>query len=429
MRDVFNEGVDFPDIETLLFLRPTESKTIFIQQLGRGLRLSPRKEAVTVLDFIGNYKKAGKVRDYLEGLNTNDKQALDKDGKPEYHYPYGCEVNFDEDVIELFKEQEKITNEDLLNNYIRVKEALGRQPTIPDINQNGNYSAYYYLHAFGTWNKFLESVGEVGNLNKEILTKAYFEVKEKLGQVPTKKDIDQNCSFNSGAYQRFWGTWKKFLDSIGEIKLEENYEQKLALNYRKPERRKNKRATDEELIEDYQRVKDILGKQPMTVDYKEHGQYALNTFINRWGSWSDFLKVVGDIPSDLREVTDKELIVNYKQVRDELGKIPTIKQLQELGMIGIYHYQKRFGSYKKFLKDIREKTAQEQLIEEYIKVKDTLGRQPTAQEFSEHGNATWNTVSNYFGSWNKFLIAVGEKTLTGKNIKGKQAKHLKTRLN
>ena len=339
VRDIFNEGVDFPDIETLLFLRPTESKTIFIQQLGRGLRLSPRKEAVTILDFIGNYKKAGKVRDYLEALNTNDEQTLDKDGKPEYQYPYGCEVKFDEEVIELFQEQETITKEDLLNNYIRVKDALGRQPTITDINQNGDYTAHYYLQAFGTWNKFLESVGEignlnkeiltktyfevkekighpptlkeigihctfsaanymrlfgtwnkflesvgeVGNLNKEILTKTYFEVKEKIGRIPTKKDMDDNCDFNSGAYQKFWGTWRKFLAFIGEIKLEEDYELKLTKSYNKLERRKNKRATDEELIADYQRVKNILGKQLLIVEYKKYHYCPVISRINSIG--------------------------------------------------------------------------------------------------------------------------------------------------
>jgi superfamily II DNA or RNA helicase len=471
VRDIFNEGVDFPDIETLLFLRPTESKTIFIQQLGRGLRLSPRKEAVTVLDFIGNYKKAGKVRDYLEGLNTNDEQTLDKDGKPEYQYPYGCEVKFDEEVIELFKEQETITKEDLLNNYIRVKDALGRQPTITDINQNGDYTAHYYLQAFGTWNKFLESVGEVGNLNKEILTKTYFEVKEKIGRIPTKKDMDDNCDFNSGAYQKFWGTWrkflasigeityggklntevlikeyhdlkkklghqptkieidnfaqyssasyqtyfgtwKKFLASIGEIKLYSNYDE--LLSKRKKKRKKGvRRATDEELIADYHRVKNILGRQPTRNEYQKNGEYASGTILNRWGSWSDFLTILGDASEyQNSNFSEDELIENYKRVRDELGKIPTIKQLKELGKVGIHHYQRCFGSYKEFLKQIGEKTVQEQLADEYIKVKEKLGRQPNAKEFSGHSNSTWNTISRYFGSWNEFLIAVGEKPLT-----------------
>ena len=471
VRDVFNEGVDFPDVQTLLFLRPTESKTIFIQQLGRGLRLSPRKEALTVLDFIGNYKKAGKVREYLEGLNAKDEKSLDKEGKPEYHYPYGCEVKFDEEVIELFKEQEGVTKDDLLSNYIKIKDALGKQPTIDDINQNGDYTAYYYIKEFGSWNKFLESVGDVGNLNKEILIKTYFDVKEKLGRTPKLKEIGVYCGYSpanymrffgtwkrflasvgeikyggklntevliqaykdlkeelgrqpskiemdklgrysSASYQNFFGTWKKFLASIGEIQLEENYEQKVVEKYHNPSRRQNKRATDENLIEDYYRVKNIIGQQPLSVDYAEYGKYALNTFIHRWGSWSDFLKVVGEISHQQRNVGEEELIENYKIVRGKVGDIPTLAQLKEQGRVGIHHYKKVFGSYKNFLSKIGEKTVKEQLIEEYIKVKEMLGRQPTALEFSEHSKTQWNTIAYNFESWNKFLIAVGEEPLT-----------------
>ena len=51
--DIYNEGVDIPEVNTVLFLRPTESLTVFLQQLGRGLRLSEDKECLTVLDFIG----------------------------------------------------------------------------------------------------------------------------------------------------------------------------------------------------------------------------------------------------------------------------------------------------------------------------------------------------------------------------------------
>lgn len=54
--DIYNEGVDIPEVNTILFLRPTESLTVFLQQLGRGLRLAENKECLTVLDFIGQAK-------------------------------------------------------------------------------------------------------------------------------------------------------------------------------------------------------------------------------------------------------------------------------------------------------------------------------------------------------------------------------------
>ena len=54
--DLFNEGVDIPVVDTIMMLRPTESKIIFIQQFGRGLRIAEGKKVVKVIDFIGNHK-------------------------------------------------------------------------------------------------------------------------------------------------------------------------------------------------------------------------------------------------------------------------------------------------------------------------------------------------------------------------------------
>jgi superfamily II DNA or RNA helicase len=102
--NMFNEGVDFPEVECLLFLRPTESKTIFIQHMGRGLRISPGKNGVTILDFIGNYKTAGLI---LAGLGIKNPNQLEvkKTGEKEI-YTYdnnGCKVTFESEVIDIFK--------------------------------------------------------------------------------------------------------------------------------------------------------------------------------------------------------------------------------------------------------------------------------------------------------------------------------------
>lgn len=64
---MFNEGLDIPDLDLVMFLRPTESPTVFLQQLGRGLRKTGKKNYVNVLDFIGNYKKANLLPFFLTG--------------------------------------------------------------------------------------------------------------------------------------------------------------------------------------------------------------------------------------------------------------------------------------------------------------------------------------------------------------------------
>jgi len=170
--DVFNEGVDFPDVEALLFLRPTESKTIFIQQLGRGLRLNPYKSHVIVLDFIGNFKNVERIKDYIKGDPTqgDDESGSNRNSgflKKEFlEWPLGCEVHFDESIEELFKkieeDQREITKNDLIENYYNVKEAIKKKPTPDDINSEevSKYRLAQYRNLFGSWSKFISEIGE-----------------------------------------------------------------------------------------------------------------------------------------------------------------------------------------------------------------------------------------------------------------------------
>ncbi len=104
--DLYNEGVDIPEVNTVLFLRPTESATVFLQQLGRGLRLHPNKECLTVLDFIGQahkkYNYAAKFRAML-GNGKKSVKASIEDGFASL--PRGC-----------FIELEKLAKEYVLSN-------------------------------------------------------------------------------------------------------------------------------------------------------------------------------------------------------------------------------------------------------------------------------------------------------------------------
>lgn len=125
--DMFNEGVDITSVDMVMFLRPTESPIVFLQQLGRGLRRSKGKEYLNVLDFIGNYEKAGRVRFLLTGRTL---------GKNEYYnpadrsvFPDDCLIDFDMKLIDLFSEMDKKhlkIKDQIRNEYYRVKELLGR---------------------------------------------------------------------------------------------------------------------------------------------------------------------------------------------------------------------------------------------------------------------------------------------------------------
>ena len=91
--DIFNEGVDIPELDTLLFLRPTESLTIFLQQLGRGLRLTDDKECCTILDFVGNSRPEYDFSNKFRALVGKTNQAIAKEVKQGFpHLPLGCRI-------------------------------------------------------------------------------------------------------------------------------------------------------------------------------------------------------------------------------------------------------------------------------------------------------------------------------------------------
>ena len=99
--NMFNEGVDIPDVSTILMLRPTDSLTIFIQQIGRGLRLANNKKCLKVLDFIGNYRTANIT---LDGLGiTLDGLKHDAEKDIYYYDNNGKCVIFEAEIIQIFK--------------------------------------------------------------------------------------------------------------------------------------------------------------------------------------------------------------------------------------------------------------------------------------------------------------------------------------
>lgn len=105
--DQFNEGVDIPEVDLVMFLRPTESYTVFLQQLGRGLRKTENKEFLTVLDFIGNYKRAHFIPLVLTGQNPHvDGPSVFKPSDLHQFVAEGCSLNFDMRLLDLFEEME-----------------------------------------------------------------------------------------------------------------------------------------------------------------------------------------------------------------------------------------------------------------------------------------------------------------------------------
>jgi superfamily II DNA or RNA helicase/HKD family nuclease len=94
--DVLNEGLDVPEMNTVLFLRPTDSLTVFLQQLGRGLRHAPGKDCLTVLDFVGRAHRRYRIDSKLKALLPRHRFSIDREVEHDFpHLPAGCSIQFD----------------------------------------------------------------------------------------------------------------------------------------------------------------------------------------------------------------------------------------------------------------------------------------------------------------------------------------------
>lgn len=108
--DLYNEGVDIPEVNTVLFLRPTESSTIFIQQLGRGLRISEDKEVLTVLDFVGQANKNYNYRSKLVSLVGKTHGAIENELVNEFpSLPKGCFISLERKAADYILDNLKQT--------------------------------------------------------------------------------------------------------------------------------------------------------------------------------------------------------------------------------------------------------------------------------------------------------------------------------
>lgn len=144
--DLYNEGVDIPEVNTVLFLRPTESLTVFLQQLGRGLRLSEGKECLTVLDFIGQAHKEYNFQDKLRALIGRTKHSIQ-------HYvehgfsqlPRGSFIQLEKQAKEYILrnlKQQAITRRSLVGKIKYFEADTGQKLTLH------NFVSYYGLSLF-----------------------------------------------------------------------------------------------------------------------------------------------------------------------------------------------------------------------------------------------------------------------------------------
>ena len=246
--DMFNEGVDITAVDMVMFLRPTESPIVFLQQLGRGLRKSAGKKYLNVLDFIGNYEKAGRVRFFLSGNQRPFTGTNDPTGRDDM--PDDCLIDFDMRVIDLFAEMDKKHRklQDLIRDeYWRVKDQIGHRPSRMDLFTYMDDEIYQMAisHAkdnpFKKYMEYLKSLGELtmeeekvyGTIGREFINVIETTNMSKVYKMPVFMAFYNGGNVRlSVTEEQLLESWKKFFNdgtNWKDLDPKQTYEQYKAM--------------------------------------------------------------------------------------------------------------------------------------------------------------------------------------------------------
>ena len=177
--DIYNEGVDIPEVNTVLFLRPTESLTVFLQQLGRGLRLAEDKECLTVLDFIGQANRKYNFEDKFAALLSNTTRSVTREIKDGFiSLPKGCYVQLEKKAARIILDNIRASygnSAGIVTRIASFEEDTGMKLTL------ANFLEYYHLdvrslYRFDTFSRLCARADAIDDFNEpieEVMKKAF----------------------------------------------------------------------------------------------------------------------------------------------------------------------------------------------------------------------------------------------------------------
>ncbi len=301
--DMFNEGIDVPEANVIIFLRSTASETIYLQQFGRGLRKADGKDNVLVLDFVANCERIEMVREldarvhqFREELAAaTPKLDLDAAGTTDRE-PLTLTLDggeFEERMWKLFEVVEaarengsqygqRYNREQLVEQLKRKAVKLGRTPKASDVDQDSEMaSSTTFIDAFGSFNKALEVAGLKANRATRTREKLIEQLQKKakaLRRTPTQREVKQDSEMASpNSFERTFGSFNKALEAAG-----------LRVNSTR------RSYTREQLIQQLKRKAAKLRRTPSAqiVD-QDPDMASVRVFSNTFGSFNKALEAAG----------------------------------------------------------------------------------------------------------------------------------------
>lgn len=228
----------------------------------------------------------------------------------------------------------KYSNEELLEEIRRLTQELGDTPSLAEFREQGEYSASTYYSRFGSWNDAIEAAGCQPNepdskIPKEDLREEMQRLAEELGKKPTASEMNERGKYWRSTYKNEFGSWNEALKAAG-------FEpETIGAN-----------ITDAELIKEIERLADELGHPPTSREMQSEGDFDPRTFDRHFGSWNKALEAAEFEPDNRgSEISEQDLLNEIVRLKDEVGKPPYAREMEEKGKYASATYQRRFGSW------------------------------------------------------------------------------------
>lgn len=297
--------------------------------------------------------------------------------------------------------RKRVPKQDLLQELKRLESVLGRPPQVADMNALGEYSDHTYKKRFGSWNAALNAAGIeceiVNEVSNEELIDEMQRLADELGHPPRTEHMDDEGEYSSSTYQNRFGGWQGALEKAGFDPFTG--------------------ISKEELMAAVDSLASELGRPPTTQEFNQLTPHSATTCKEKFGSWRKTLQATGLDPNEngQQEYSDEELIDEMQRLDDELGHTPSSSEMDDEGRYSAGVYQHRFDSWKDALDaaDLdtetagRQKYSNDELLQEIRRIADELDRPPRATDMENRGNISPATFINRFGSWENALEKAG----------------------
>jgi len=424
--DKFNEGVDIPDANLIVFLRSTTSRTIFFQQLGRGLRRARGKESVVVLDFVANCERLQTINDLWEKVGEEEREYSPREPIPVMAVDSG-KIHFTHvakrvlDVLAAIRGG--YTREMLIRQLRSLAKDLKRTPRQVDVTKASTQGkcagATVFGRMFGSFSEALEVAGFSRASGSRRYTKAGMlkslrTLAKKLGHSPIQKEVLRACRKGEcpsvSAIANVFGSYTNALRTAGLI-IKRRYG-----------------VSRDELIKDLQRLAKRLKRTPTNHDVhavsrKSQGP-STALFVKEFGTLQKAQIAAGLRPVRVMHATRRELIKQLQKIAKKVGCTPTGSDIAAACKRGecasVSTFLDRFGSITKAHEAaglaIRRstktrQTSKDELIRQLQQLAKKLKRTPLVSDievaYRKGKIASLSALGSRFGSYSKALRVAG----------------------